>query len=305
MAYALAKAMEDLGEDDRFFAYLNEANALTARRFPFSRAEDLRIAESARVNYTPELVRRWAGASTTAFAPIFVTGLPRSGTTLIEQILASHPQVTGGGELAILGPHLLRATAAIAERGPEAGGLLAEAGRAYAAEVARRHPGKAIVTDKSISTYVQLGYVPLALPKAKIIVVRREPRDSCLALLKQRFADGMHRSTYTMEDTAGFYRIFATQVAFWREAAPEAFIEVWYEDVVADLEGQARRMVEWCGLPWDEACLDFHRNDRAVKTLSTAQVRQPIYASSVGAWKRYEKHLGPLLAALGPVEDLP
>lgn len=305
MAYALAKAMEDIRADDRLFVYLNEANDLTAKRFPYGHAGDQKIAEQARESYTPELLRRWAGKGEDRLAPIFVTGLPRSGTTLTEQILSSHPMVTAGGEMGILTPPLAKIVARIAEDGADAGAGLAEAGRDYAAEVGRRYPGRAIVTDKSISTYVHLGHVPLALSRAKIIVVRRDPRDSCLALLRQRFADGAHRYTYSMEWTAAFYKLFAAQVAFWRKAAPDSFIEVRYEDIVADLEGQARRMIDHCGLPWDEACLAFHKNERAVKTLSSAQVRQPLYASSVGAWKRYEKDLGPLLEALGPIEDLP
>jgi len=305
MAYALAKAMEDIRADDRLLLYLNEANDLTAKRYPYGAESDEASAKLVRETYTPALVKRWAGKGAEQLTPIFVTGLPRSGTTLTEQIISSHPMVTAGGEAGILHKPLEELLVRIEKEGPDAGEGFAAVGRDYAAEIRRRFPGKAIVTDKSISTYVHTGHVSFALPKAKIIVVRREPRDSCLAILKQRFADGTHRYSNSMEWTAGFYKLFANQVAFWREAAPEAFIEVHYEDIVSDLEGQARRMIDYCGLPWDEACLDFHKNERAVKTLSSAQVRQPLYSSSVGAWKRYEKDLGPLLDALGPIEDLP
>jgi tetratricopeptide (TPR) repeat protein len=305
MAYALAKAMEDIRADDRLFRYLNEGNVLTAKRYPYGAEIDEVSAQRVRETYSPALVKRWAGKGAQDLTPIFVTGLPRSGTTLTEQIISSHPMVTAGGETAILHKPMEELLVRIENEGLDAGEGYAAVGREYADEIRRRFPGKAIVTDKSISTYVHTGHVPLALPKAKIIVVRRDPRDSCLALLKQRFTDGLHRYSNSMEWTAGFYKLFAAQVAFWREAAPDSFIEVHYEDIVADLEGQARRMIEYCGLPWDEACLDFHKNERAVKTLSSAQVRQPLYSSSVGAWKRYEKDLKPLLDALGPIEDLP
>jgi hypothetical protein len=305
MAYALAKAMEDIRADDRLFGYLNEGNDLTARRYPYGFASDEASVRELQEAWSPALVRRWAGQGPDEFSPIFVTGLPRSGTTLTEQIISSHPLVTAGGETGLLHKPMSEAIARIAAEGIEAGAALAAAGRDYVAEMRRQFPGRAIVTDKSISTYAHIGFVPLALPKAKIIVVRRDPRDSCLAILKQRFADGTHRYSNSMEWTAQFYRLFARQVAHWRQVAPETFIEVRYEDIVADLEGQARRMIEYCGLPWDEACLNFHENERRVKTLSSAQVRQPLYSSSVGAWKRYERDLAPLLEALGPIEDLP
>ncbi len=305
MAFALAKAMEDIRADDRLFTYLNEANELTARRFPYGYENDERAAAEARKTYTPSLVERWRGKGETSAAPIFVTGLPRSGTTLIEQIISSHPKVAAGGEMSLVNAPLTGVVTNVARSGDEGmGDQFAKVGSDYVRAVSALHPGYEHVTDKSISTYAYLGYVPLALPRAKIIVVRRDPRDSCLSLLKQRFQDGLHRYTYSMDWTAKFYKLFARQVAFWREHAPDDFIEVWYEDVIADLEGQARRMIDYVGLEWDEACINFHRNDRAVKTLSASQVRQPLYSSSVGAWKRYEADLQPLLAALGPVGDL-
>lgn len=303
MAFALAKAMEDVGAYDRVFGYLNEANALTAKRFPYNFAADVETARRLRRAYTPELVTRWSGGGCSDAAPIYVTGMPRSGTTLVEQIIASHSAVTGGGELGLLFKPIEAVVGRVLSEGVAAGEGFAEAGRAYAAELSRRFPSAARVTDKSIATYAMLGFVPLALPRAKIVVVRRDPRDSCLSVLKTQFADGQHRYSYAMETTAAFYRLFAEQVAFWREAAPAAFIEVWYEDVVRDPEREARRLLDFCGLDWEDGVLAFHENARAVKTLSTAQVRQPLYASSVGAWKRYEKDLAPLLAALGPVAE--
>lgn len=305
MAYALAKAMEDIRADDRLFGYLNEANRMTAERYPFSAAADERMAEQARAAYSPALARRLEGKGFGELVPIFVTGLPRSGTTLVEQIISSHSTVTAGGELGIINKPMTDLMARLVEGDASAEADFAQVGEDYAAELRRKFPGRPIVTDKSIGTYYHVGHVPLALPKAKIVVVRRDPRDSCLAILKQRFKDGTHRYSYSMEGVAVIYKLFAAQVAFWRKAAPEAFIEVNYEDIIADQEGQTRRLLDYCGLPWEEACLNFHENERRVKTLSSTQVRQPLYSSSVGAWKRYEADLAPLLKALGPIEDLP
>ncbi len=305
MAFALAKAMEDTRADDRLFKYLNEANDLTAARFPHNSEGDDVQARNARESFSPALISLWKDKGPTDLTPIFVSGIPRSGTTLTEQIISSHPQVTAGGEMGLINKPLAKICERLAAGEDDAGADFADAGRNYVKAVDRLFPGKIMVTDKSIGTYNQLGHVPLALPKAKIIIVRRDPRDSCLALLKQRFNDGAHRYTYSMEWAAEFYKAFANQVAFWRKAAPDSFIEVNYEDIIADQEGQSRRLIEYCGLPWDEACLNFHENERKVKTLSSAQVRQPLYSSSVGAWKRYEGDLKPLLDALGPIEDLP
>lgn len=248
MAFALAKAMEDIRADDRLFVYLNKANALTAKRFPYGRDADVMAAGEARKAYTPALVKRWAGKRARDLTPIFVTGLPRSGTPLVEQIIASHPEVAAGGEIGILMRPLTEAVARVAAEGEDRGEEFAGVGRAYLDEAGRLAKGERYVTDETTNTYVRIGHVPLALPEAKIILVRRDPRDSWFSMPKQRFKDGMHRYCYSMEWTAQFYRLFAAQVAFWRKAAAEAFIEVRYEDVVADLEGQARRRIDYGGL---------------------------------------------------------
>lgn len=304
MAYALAKVMEDTRADGELFKYLNEANDLTAQRFPYGFDADQKVAASVQKAFASQKLKALGDKGNDRIAPIFITGLPRSGTTLIEQIISSHPQVSAGGEMSLINGPIASLVADIATEKTDCDKTFADVGHAYADQVHQLHPNREMVTDKSISTYVHLGFIPLALPRAKIIVVRRDPRDSCLALLRQRFNDGDHRYTYSMEWVAQFYKLFANQIAFWRKMAPDAFIEVRYEDIIADQEGQTRRMLEYCELSWDEACLNFHENTRSVKTLSTAQVRQPLYSSSVGSWKRYEKDLKPLISALGPLEDL-
>jgi len=304
MGFALAKAMEDRQEYGQVFRYLDEANAITAGLYPYNHAADLKAAAEIRRCYSPALRDNCPGSDATDLAPIFVTGLPRSGTTLIEQILASHSAVTGAGEIGLITKPLAAIVSRLAQDETAAAADLAAAGQAYADEIRRRFPEAKRVSDKSIATYAHLGYVALALPRAKIVVVRRDPRDSCLSVLKTPFEGDQHRYSYSMQSTAAFYKLFAAQIAFWRQAAPAAFIEVTYEDVVQDLEGQARRLLEYCELPWEAGVLDFHKTERSVKTLSAAQVRQPLYSSSIGAWKKYEAELEPLITALGPLEDL-
>jgi tetratricopeptide (TPR) repeat protein len=305
MAFALAKAMEDTGAHDRLFGFLDEANALTRARFPYNPAADAEAAARLRRAWSPALAARWAGEGDATLAPIFVTGLPRSGTTLVEQILAAHPEVAGGGETGLLYAPLAAGAGRVLAEGVEGGAAFAAAGRAYAAEMVRRHPGAARVTDKSIATYAVLGFVPLALPRAKVVVVRRDPRDLGFSLYKSWFADGQHRYAARQEDIAGFIRLFAGQVAFWRKALPGEFLELSYEALVADPEAEVRRLLDFCGLPWDPACLEFHRAGRPVATLSAAQVRAPIRRDAVGAWQRHAASLAPFLAALGDPAALP
>ncbi|MBK1634252.1 tetratricopeptide repeat-containing sulfotransferase family protein [Rhodovulum adriaticum] len=303
LAFALAKAMEDSGQHDRVFGYLHPANALMRKIYPYDIAD--RRAELDRIKAacagTDFTARQVAGA--TAYAPIFVTGMPRSGTTLVEQIIASHSRVTGGGELGYL------ANEALSLMADGAGGLrpvsdlddaeLAGLGRKTEAHFRMRLPGSDIVTDKSIQTYSVAGVAQLALPNAKIVVVHRDPRDTCLSIYKNIFAEGAHRYAYNLRDLGLYYRMFLELVAFWREKLPGRLYEIRYEDLIADPEGQARALIDACGLDWQDACLNFHQTRRQVKTLSLQQVRQPIYRSSMKAWQRYEDELAELVEALG------
>jgi tetratricopeptide (TPR) repeat protein len=300
LSYALAKAMEDSGAHERVFFYLDRANALTRRRWPYDLRAD--IAAARRICRSYE--RRGAAEGHRGPPrPIFVTGLPRSGTTLVEQILASHPEVEGAGETGWLSPHLSRAVEAL-----DAGGGpvdWAEAGRAWAAEAAARFPQAAHVTDKSISTAFYAGFVLAALPEARIVVVRRDPRDTCLSIYRNMFPDGSHRYATDLADLGRYARLSAEMTGFWRARLPAAaFLEVEYEALTAAPEAETRRLLDFCGLSWDPACLDFHANTRRVDTLSLYQVRQPIYRSSVRGWKRYEAELQPLLDALAETGPL-
>ncbi|HRD28065.1 MAG TPA: sulfotransferase, partial [Caulobacter sp.] len=237
-------------------------------------------------------------------APIFVFGLPRSGTTLVERIITSHPDVISTGEpMDFAG--LVRRFAGAPTRelidGPTLRavppGDLSNLGAAYVEAIRARHPGGSRFTDKTPLNFLFGGLIHAALPQARMVCLRRHPVDSCLAVYRQRFTTGSayYDWVYSLEATARFYLAFDALVAHWRATLPaDRFREVTYEDVVSDQEGQSRALLDWLGLPWDDRVLAFHENAAPVSTASAVQVRRQVYASSVGRWKRYGDRLRPL-----------
>jgi len=226
--------------------------------------------------------------------------MPRSGTSLTEQIIASHPLVHGAGELpdlAILAKGGDTQYPASLE-GFTASDYLA-LGKEYIAGLHRRAPKAAHITDKMPANFRYIGLIHLALPSAKIVHINRNPVDTCLSGFSKQFKRGQHHS-YDLTELGQYYHDYHELMAHWRAVLPEAsFYDIQYEDIVADTENQARKLIEYCGLPWDDACLDFHKLERSVKTASVTQVRKPIYNSSVERWRAYEQHLGPLFEGLG------
>jgi hypothetical protein len=311
LAFALGKAWMDVGDADRAFAHLSRANRLKRSTFDY----DVR-AEVRRLGAIPHgveaLTQRSIGPGIASEAPVFVVGMPRSGTTLVEQILASHPDVCGGGELTAF-QDATRETLREAGLSPgaQAGRIRLEAhsrfdpaklGRAYLGRVAHLAAGKARLVDKLPGHFQNLGLISLALPNARIIHCRRDPADTCLSCYATNFA-APKPFAYDLAELGQYYRAYAALMAHWRRALPpERMLEVRYEDVLEDLEGQARRLVAFCGLEWNPACLRFHETRRPVLTASVNQVRRPLYGSSQGRWRAYETHLRPLLEALRDAE---
>ncbi|MCY4333935.1 MAG: sulfotransferase [Litoreibacter sp.] len=299
LGHALAKAMEETGQRAEVFRYLGAANRQLAKAFPYSAAID-----EAAVRETQALFESLGDAPVStpdaAPTPIFVTGLPRSGTTLVEQILASHSQCEGAGEIALLGKELRAVFSVDVAARSEA---LTLAGNTYRAKLAERFPGADFVTDKSIASYSSIGLIRHALPDAKIIVVRRDPGDNALSIYKNLFEPGQHRYATDLRTIARFMRLFETQLYYWRKALPDAFYELRYEDLIAEPEAQSRALVAAAGLDWEDACLSFHENKRQVDTLSATQVRQPIYKSSVAAWRKYEDDMASFWDAYGDAPD--
>jgi len=306
--FALAKAHEDRGEYDAAFAFLERGNALKkvqARYKSETMQEELKAQAEV---CTPELFAAQAGKGHAAPDPIFIVGLPRAGSTLIEQILASHSQVDGTLELPnILSlSHRLRGRKRVSadtqyprilhELSAE---QLAEMGREYIETTRIHRAGAPFFTDKMPNNFRHIGLIHLILPNAKIIDARRDAMDCCFSGFKQLFAEGQE-FTYGLEEIGHYYRGYVELMDHWDRVLPGKILRVQHEDVIADLEGQVRRILDYCGLDFEEACIRFHETDRAVRTASSEQVRQPINASGIDQWKPYSAHLGPLRRALGP-----
>jgi hypothetical protein len=236
---------------------------------------------------------------------VFIAGMMRSGSTLVEQILSSHPQVFGGGELKHFGGAVkrIRTTHGGSAAFPElvlgmTGEDCRDLGTRYLAEIERFAPSAAHVTDKMLENFMFAGLIHLALPNAPIIHTVRDPVDTCLSCFSKLFAEGQNY-TYDLAELGRYYRHYQALMAHWRCVLPPGrILDVRYENVVADLEGQARRIIAHCGLNWDPRCLAFHQTDRPVLTASAAQVRQPIYSTAVGRWRVHREALRPLLAEL-------
>jgi tetratricopeptide (TPR) repeat protein len=301
--FALGRAYRDLKQHERSFRHLIEANALKRRQSPYDEAAMLGLMERIAEVFSADLMRAKQGGGDASPAPVLVVGMPRSGTTLIEQILASHSKVHGAGEL-----DDFRDAAASIER-PDGLMLLDHIPDISAEELRRigatyvgalrRHGGSAErIVDKMPSNFQHVGLINLALPNARIIHACRDPVDTCLSCFSLLFA-GEQPFAYDLGELGRYHRAYERLMAHWRDVLPAGtMLDVAYEDVVDDLEGQARRIIAHCGLAWEDACLAFHQTQRPVQTASATQVRQPIYRGSVGRWRPYRKLLQPLLQAL-------
>ena len=300
LGFALGKALDDTRQDERVFPYLNEANRIAASISAMSERQlfteivsDRDVFGAIDFNAVPEAIDN-------TFEPIFVTGLPRSGTTLVEQIIAAHSTVESGGELGYAKP-LCRDMRTAQPGGSDAADsliALQNVGRKYTEAVQQRFPGVTRLTDKSIYTFLAIGPLKRALPKAKFIVVRRDPRDNLLSIYKNKFPEGTHGYANNLESLARYYDEFDRTIAFWRERIPDWFYEVSYDALVSNPEPEAKKLIAACGLDWEDGCLEFHQKKNKVQTLSVFQVRQPINTSSVKGWRRFEADLKPMLDQL-------
>lgn len=302
--FALGKALDDIGRYDEAFKAYEEGNRLQHFLLPVDEdAADELLAEITKV-FTPEFFakrKQWVGEVDPKRVPIFIVGMPRSGTTLLEQILATHPSVYGAGELTELNAVVYEATGQ-QDNKPFTNHIISlseeqvrKIGERYLAQVWKLAPKSKFITDKMPANFFYLGLIHLALPNAKIIHAMRDPMDSCFSCYSRLFNDTMEFA-YDLDSLGKYYRRYITLMKHWHEVLPSnTILDLSYEELVADTEKQARRVLEFVGLPWDQNCLEFHKNDRLVKTASVAQVRKPIYKSSLARWKHFKKHLQPLL----------
>ncbi len=307
---ARGKACDDLGRHDDAFRHFESAARLRQAENPYVEGEALRLFQRIRDAFTPDLVERLSGHGDPSSLPIFIVGMPRAGTTLVEQMLASHPDVRGAGEVPIV-------REAVGEMRTRLGGQrpfpelmdglklddLRLLGQTVATRLARRVPRAPRVTDKMTSNFFFLGLIHLALPGARIIHVRRHPLDTCLSCYARPFETGVAYAQ-DLETLGRYYAAYQGLMAHWRDVLPaDAILEVDYEALVREPEGEARRLLAHCDLPFDPAVLAFHLTRRPVRTISNWQVRQPLYGSAVGRWRRYARHLEPLIRTPGLVAD--
>lgn len=304
--YALGKAYDDLKRADDAFDHFAKAAALKRSTIKYDAdAYDAKI-DAIRAAFSPEAIQRMRDFGIASQQPIFVLGMPRSGTTLTESILSNHPDVFGAGELADM--HRIFRFGSGQENSPAAftampGDELRARAYRYVENLNARAPGKPRITDKMPSNFEFIGLIHALMPNAKIIHVSRHPLDTCLSQFMRHFAHSQYQS-YDLTELGRFYSAYARLMEHWNAVLPSnAFYTIRYEELVDDIEQQARKMLDYCGLPWDEACLSFHEAKRRVRTASVTQVRQPIYRSSLAKWKAYEPHLGALKAAIGKYLD--
>lgn len=294
--FALAKCLADTGEQARSFEHMLAGNAIKRRQVAYDEEATLRRFERARQAFASDT----RATAVSPPGPIFVIGMMRSGTTLIEQILASHPKVFGAGERA----DFQRAVDAIMPGYEDASGALSAAqlrrvGARYLGSMGALSPSSERMVDKMPTNFLFAGLIAQALPNARIIHARRDPIDTCVSCFATLFR-GELPFTYDLSELGRYYRAYETLMEHWRAVLPPGtMIEVQYEDLVADLESEARRMLAHCGLDWDPACLAFHQTERPVLTASSVQVRQPLYRTSIGRWRAYGDRLSPLFKALG------
>lgn len=305
MYFALGKAYADIGLNDRSFDNLLAGNRLKRQRLGYDERGTLAMFDRIRAVFGADLAASLSGGGYPSAVPVFVIGMPRSGTTLVEQILAAHPEIFGAGEIQNLGrtvEAVLRQQNGVVGY-PEAlagasSAQIREIGEAYVRQLEAIAPAARRVVNKLPANFFFVGLITAALPEARILHVRRDPIETCFSCFSRLFTNGQAHS-YDLAELGRYYRAYAKLMEHWRTILqPGAMLEIDYEDLVEDFESQARRMIAHCGLDWSDACLEFHRAERVVSTASANQVRQRIYRSSLKRAHRHLDRLGPLIEAL-------
>lgn len=305
LQFALGKAFEDKNAFDKSFFHYSKGNDIKRTQVQYRADGTSRECEEQIAACTPETFKQVSGHD--APDPIFIVGLPRAGSTLLEQILSSHSQIDGTLEL----PNVLSISGKLRRLGQREGNnrypeilnhltpeTLRELGEEYIRDTQIHRLGAPFFIDKMPNNFRHIGLIRLMLPNAKIIDARRDPMACCFSGFKQLFAEGQLFS-YSLDDIGRYYKDYVKLMAHWDEVIPGYVLRVQHEDVVANLETQVRRMLDFCGVPFEESCLEFHKTERNVRTPSSEQVRQPIFSTALEQWKNYEPWLEPLKQALG------
>lgn len=306
LAFALAKAYEDLGNFDKSIEYVIKATRLKRNAYDYSISESEEEFDRIKEVFSSDFFSSHHASGDPDRTPIFILGMPRSGTSLVEQILASHPDVYGAGEIKDLEKVL--ASTGTTDKDQQCGIVpqrlleldaraFADLGKQYIARIREHSASAKFITDKMPHNFLYIGFIRTILPNARIIHCTRDPMDNCLSIFKTRLKIG-HGYADNLSELGQYYRMYLELMDYWRDTLPGFIYDLSYEDLVRSQQEQVSKLLKHCGLDWHDACLDFHKTRRKVKTASNAQVRRPIYKDSVQLWKRYEKQLEPLRAAI-------
>ncbi|MEO9468750.1 sulfotransferase [Parasphingorhabdus sp.] len=309
LGHAIAKTLEDMGQYEASFEWLLKAKEAKRSELRYDREAGRAMFESAKQTFVSNPKN---AAEDPEDTPIFVVGLPRTGTTLVDRILSSHTEVVSAGELNVFAELVKEAAGTSTnmvmddETFQRASVMdVSGIGASYISRNLERVQRSKHMVDKMPLNFFYAGLIHRALPNARIISLRRGAMDSCLSNFRQLFSTrySYYNYTFDLEDTAEFYRLYDDLMAHWRNVLPsDRFLEIHYEDIVFDQEAQTRKLLDFCGLEWDEACMRFHENTAPVSTASSVQVRQPLYSGSIGRWKKYGDKLDNLKTALGDLD---
>lgn len=295
LAFGMGKFYEDQGDYDAAFNYISFANQGMKSRNPYSVETQRTTFKHIQHTFSEEFINNFGHSTIEDEGPIFIVGMPRSGTTLVEQILASHPDVFGAGELLAMRRVVFNVEQAVKEYYPNQFPSLAQANLDDLANryllASRQHAnGARFVTDKMPHNFLYIGFIKQLLPNARIIHCHRNPIDTCLSIYKH-FLDGDHSYSHNLAELGDYYKSYQELMRHWHQVLPYQIYDVSNEELIENTEEEIRALLSFCRLPFDRACLDFHKTERKVATASSTQVRSPISARSVNAWRHYERHL--------------
>ena len=297
LCFALSKAYEDLGNQDKQFEYLNKGNRQRKKELNYSFDQSLSLHNSIKSVFESPLPKiKKTDYSSSKFTPIFILGMPRSGTSLVEQIISSHDEVFGAGELCSLSEILTPIINDDLESISKEVSLTIR--DKYFSMLEKLNISEFFVTDKMPANFRFIGFILSAFPEAKIVHVERDARATCWSMYKYYFDSKGIGFSCDQNDLANYYGLYVDLMDFWHTLFPNKIYDISYENLTSNQEDETKKLLEYCGLDWDEKCLNFHKNKRIVKTTSALQVRQKIYQGSSDVWKRYEKNLQPLIKGL-------
>jgi len=300
--FALANANESLKNQNEQFKFLNEGNRLRKIDLNYSFDKDKQLFSRIKKEFKtlPSVIKK-SSYWTSTVSPIFIVGMPRSGTSLVEQIIASHNEVFGAGELNFLNQimSLLLKEQLDEDKDGFSENVLLSIRQKYSDSLSSLNTSKKIITDKLPLNFRYIGFILSAFPEAKIVHVKRDAIATCWSIYRHSFSSNGNGYAYNQEDIARYYQLYTDLMDFWHELYPNQIYDVGYEDLTTNQEEETRMLLEYCELEWDESCLNFHTNERAVQTASSMQVRKKIYQGSSEVWRQYSSHLGPLIKGLG------